>query len=53
MDDTEEKDGGFLTLDGCIMIFQGSVAYDSKRHQKVARREVYTTEPATPAFLWW
>ena len=35
------------------MIFGGSAAYDSKRRQKVARREVYTTEPATPAFLRW
>ena len=29
------------------------MAYDSRRHQKVARREVYTTGPATPAFLRW
>ena len=35
------------------MIFRGSAAYDSKRYQKVAHREVYTTEPATPAFLRW
>ena len=28
--DAEEKDDGFLTLDGCLMIFGGSVAYDSK-----------------------
>ena len=38
-------------LDGCLMIFGGSTAYDSKCHQKVMRCEVYTTEPATPAFL--
>ena len=38
---------------GALMIFRGSAAYDSKRHQKVARREVYTAEPATPAFLRW
>ena len=50
-DDAEGKDGGFLMLDGYLMIFGGSVAYDSKHRQKVARREVYTTEPATPAFL--
>ena len=31
VDDAEGKDGGFLTLDGCLMIFRGSVAYDSKR----------------------
>ena len=53
VDDAEEKDDGFPTLDGCLLIFRGSAAYDSKRCQKVARREVYTTEPATPAFLWW
>ena len=29
------------------------MAYDPKRRQKVARREVYTAEPATPAFLRW
>ena len=31
MDDAEGTDGGFLTPDGCIMIFGGSIAYDSKR----------------------
>ena len=31
MDDAEEKDDGFLTPDGCLMIFGVSVAYDSKR----------------------
>ena len=35
------------------MIFRGSAAYDTKRRQKVARREVYTTAPATSAFLRW
>ena len=29
------------------------MAYDSKRRQKVARREVYTAGPVMPAFLWW
>ena len=29
-DDAEEKDDGFPTLDGCLMIFGGSAAYDSK-----------------------
>ena len=52
-DDAEEKDGNFPTPDGCLMIFGGSEAYDSKRRQKIARREVYATEPATPAFLRW
>ena len=35
------------------MIFGGSVANDFKHRQKVTRHEVYTTEPATPAFLQW
>ena len=29
------------------------MAYDSKRRQKVTRREVDTAQPATPPFLWW
>ena len=53
MDDAEGKDDGFPTLDDSLMIFRGSEAYDSKRRQKIARREVYATEPATPAFLRW
>ena len=35
------------------MIFGGSVAYDSKRRRKLARREVYMAKSATPAFLQW
>ena len=30
-DDAEEKDDGFPMLDGCLMIFGGSTAYNSKR----------------------
>ena len=52
-DDAEEKDDAFPTPNGTLMIFEGSAAYDSKRRQKVARREVYTIEPATPTFLRW
>ena len=52
-DDAKEKDDGFPTPYGCLMIFGGSVAYGSKRHQKVARRKVYTAQPATPPFLRW
>ena len=52
-DDAEEKYDGFPRSNGCLMIFGGSAAYDSKHRQKVARREVYTTEPAMPAFLRW
>ena len=51
--DAEEKDGNFPTPDGCLMIFGGLEAYDSKRRQKIARREVYMAKPATPAFLRW
>ena len=51
IDDVEGKDGGFSTLDGCLMIFGGSAAYDSKHCQKLARREVYTAELAVPTFL--
>ena len=53
MDNAEEKDDAFLTPNGALMIFGGSTTYDSKRHQKIARHEVYTTGPATPAFLRW
>ena len=35
------------------MIFEGSIAYDSKHHQKLAHHEVYTSKPATPTFLRW
>ena len=52
-DDTEEKDDTFPMPTGALMIFGGSMAYDSRRRQKVARREVYTAGPATPAFLRW
>ena len=30
-DDAKRKDGGFLTLHDYLMIFRGSVAFDSKR----------------------
>jgi hypothetical protein len=51
--DTKEKDDGFPTPDDYLMIFGGSVAYDSKRRQKVTCRQVYTAQPATPPYLWW
>ena len=51
IDDTKEKDDAFPMPNDALMIFGGSTAYDSKRHQKVARHEVYTAGPATPAFL--
>ena len=52
-DDVEGKDDRFLMLDGYLMIFGGSMAYNSKRRQKLARRKVYTAEPAAPSFLRW
>ena len=39
--DAEGKDSGFPTLDGCLMIFEGSATYDSKHRQKLACHEVY------------
>ena len=47
----EGKDGGFPTLDGCLMIFGGSATFDSRRCQKLTCCEVYTIELATPTFL--
>ena len=40
-------------LDGCLMIFEGSVAYDSKRCQKLTHHEVYMAKSAVPAYLLW
>jgi hypothetical protein len=51
--DTEGKDDGFPATDGCLMIFGGLAAYESRRRQKLTRQEVYAAELATPTFLWW
>ena len=49
-DDAEEKDDGFPTPDGCLMIFRGSKAYDSKRHQKIAAvRSMRPNRPHLPS----
>ena len=53
IDNAEENDDAFPTPTGALMIFGGSTAYDSRRCQKVARREVYTAGPAMPAYLRW
>jgi hypothetical protein len=45
------KEDAFPKTTGCLMIFGGMMVYDSKRHQKLTRREVYATELATPAFV--
>jgi hypothetical protein len=50
-DDAEEKEDAFLEETGCLMIFSGPVAYDSKCRQKLVHREVYAAELATPIFL--
>jgi hypothetical protein len=40
--------------DGAVnMIFGGPAAYESKRQQKLTRREVLFTEPAVPRYLRW
>ena len=53
IDDAEEKDDAFLMPTGALMIFGGSTIYDSKRRQKLTRREVYMTKPAVRVFLRW
>ena len=53
VDGAEGRDGGFPTLDSCLMIFGGLAAYDSKCYQKLARRKVYMNEPAAPTFHRW
>jgi hypothetical protein len=30
VDNAEEKDGGFPAIDGCLMIFDGTTAYNSQ-----------------------
>jgi hypothetical protein len=52
-DDVKEKEDAFLDEIGCLMIFDGLAAYDSKHRQKLMHREVYVAKPATPAFLRW
>jgi hypothetical protein len=50
-DDAEEKEDAFLEETGCLIIFSGPMAYDSKHRRKLVHREVYAAEPATPVFL--
>jgi hypothetical protein len=50
-DDAKRKEDAFLETIGCLMIFGGTTAYDSKPRQKLTHREVYVPEPATPSFL--
>ena len=53
MDDAEGTNVNFFMLDGCLIIFRGAAAFDSKHRQKLTCREVYTAEPAMPTFLRW
>ena len=49
-DNVEGKYSGFPMPDGCLMIFGGSAAYDSKYRQKLTHREVYTAKrPCLPS----
>jgi hypothetical protein len=52
-DDLEEKDDALSEETGCLMIFGRPPTFDSKHRRKLARREVYAAELATPAFLRW
>jgi hypothetical protein len=47
-DDAEEKEDIFLDETGCLMIFGGPAAYDSKRWHKLARYKV--SQPLPPSF---
>lgn len=40
-------------MKGCILIFAGTESRGGRRTAKMARREVFAAEPATPTFLQW
>ena len=49
-DNADEKDDGFPTPDGCLMILGGLKAFDSKRRQKIARpRSMRPNQPRLPS----
>jgi hypothetical protein len=50
-DDAKKKEGAFPEMTSCIMIFDGTTAYDFKHRQKLTCLEVYVAEPAMLAFL--
>ena len=52
-DNAGEKDDGFPSSDGCLMIFGGPEVYGSKHRQKLTCLEVYEAEPTVLAFLKW
>jgi hypothetical protein len=53
--DNEEKGDAYPDPRGCLMIFDGPMAYESKRRQKLTAREinVATLGEAVLAFLKW
>jgi hypothetical protein len=51
--DIKGKDDDFPDPDIYLMRFGGPAAYESRRRQKLTRREVYATELAASAFLKW
>ena len=44
---------GFRHWMAASWVFGGSVAYDSKHRQKLARRKFYMAKPVAPSFLRW
>jgi hypothetical protein len=55
LEDTTEKEkqNDVPKTDGCLMIFGGPLACESKRKQKIMRREVFAAETATSTYLRW
>jgi hypothetical protein len=47
------KGSRFPIINNCFMIFDRPAAYDTKQRRKLEHREVYATEPTTPAYLDW
>ena len=48
-----EAEPGYPKTTGCLMIYKGVAAYESRRKQKLTTREVNATDPATSIFLRW
>jgi hypothetical protein len=52
-DKGDGKGSRFPIINNCFMIFGRPAAYDTKQRRKLEHREVYATEPTTPAYLDW
>ena len=52
-DEGNDKDGVFPEVRNCFMIFGGPTVNLSARQRKQERREVFSVEVATPAYLDW